>query len=103
MPAGLRQKDQTKKAPTGTFQRDNLLAHLEKQAKEHPDKEDLVPFTGEKRGKHKKVALCHSKHDIQYYPYIWEVRAEKVGSLMGYHGKIIVSNACSNIMLNAEV
>nr|XP_046264533.1 tropomodulin-1 isoform X1 [Scatophagus argus]XP_046264540.1 tropomodulin-1 isoform X1 [Scatophagus argus] len=51
LPAGLRQKDQTKKAPTGTFQRDNLLAHLEKQAKEHPDKEDLVPFTGEKRGK----------------------------------------------------
>lgn len=50
LPAGLRQKDQTKKAPTGTFQRDNLLAHLEKQAKEHPDKEDLVPFTGEKRG-----------------------------------------------------
>uniref|UniRef100_A0A3Q3XMM2 Uncharacterized protein n=1 Tax=Mola mola TaxID=94237 RepID=A0A3Q3XMM2_MOLML len=41
LPAGLRQKDQTKKAPTGTFQRDNLLAHLEKQAKEHPDKEDL--------------------------------------------------------------
>ncbi|KAM3850218.1 tropomodulin-1 [Diretmus argenteus] len=51
LPAGMRQKDQTKKAPTGTFQRDNLLAHLEKQAKEHPDQEDLVPFTGEKRGK----------------------------------------------------
>ncbi|XP_030584938.1 LOW QUALITY PROTEIN: tropomodulin-1 [Archocentrus centrarchus] len=51
LPAGMRQKDQTKKAPTGTFQRDNLLAHLEKQAKEHPDKEDLVPYTGEKRGK----------------------------------------------------
>uniref|UniRef100_A0A3Q2TAP6 Tropomodulin 1 n=1 Tax=Fundulus heteroclitus TaxID=8078 RepID=A0A3Q2TAP6_FUNHE len=51
LPAGLRQKDQTKKAPTGTFQRDNLLAHLEKQANEHPDREDLVPFTGEKRGK----------------------------------------------------
>uniref|UniRef100_A0A672JKB9 Tropomodulin 1 n=1 Tax=Salarias fasciatus TaxID=181472 RepID=A0A672JKB9_SALFA len=50
LPAGMRQKDQTKKAPTGTFQRDNLLAHLEKQAKEHPDREDLVPFTGEKRG-----------------------------------------------------
>lgn len=65
----MRQKDQTKKAPTGTFQRDNLLAHLEKQAKEHPDKEDLVPFTGEKRGKNwfsqstdEKVALCGSKH-----------------------------------------
>nr|XP_020474113.1 tropomodulin-1 [Monopterus albus] len=49
LPAGMRQKDQTKKAPTGTFQRDDLLAHLEKQAKEHPDREDLVPFTGEKR------------------------------------------------------
>uniref|UniRef100_A0A3Q3J1B0 Tropomodulin 1 n=1 Tax=Monopterus albus TaxID=43700 RepID=A0A3Q3J1B0_MONAL len=51
LPAGMRQKDQTKKAPTGTFQRDDLLAHLEKQAKEHPDREDLVPFTGEKRGR----------------------------------------------------
>ncbi|KAI4873383.1 hypothetical protein NFI96_006609 [Prochilodus magdalenae] len=51
LPAGMRQRDQTKKAPTGTFQRDNLLAHLEKQAKEHPDRDDLVPFTGEKRGK----------------------------------------------------
>ncbi|XP_010786528.1 tropomodulin-1 [Notothenia coriiceps] len=51
LPAGMRQKDQTKKNPTGTFQRDNLLAHLEKQAKEDPEQEDLVPFTGEKRGK----------------------------------------------------
>uniref|UniRef100_A0A8C8FF34 Tropomodulin 1 n=1 Tax=Oncorhynchus tshawytscha TaxID=74940 RepID=A0A8C8FF34_ONCTS len=51
LPAGMRQKDQTKKKPTRTFQRENLVAHLEKQAKEHPDKEDLVPFTGEKRGK----------------------------------------------------
>ncbi|KAI2668705.1 Tropomodulin-1 [Labeo rohita] len=49
LPAGFRQRDQTKKAPTGTFQRDNLLAHLEKQAKEHPDRDDLVPYTGEKR------------------------------------------------------
>lgn len=51
LPAGFRQRDQTKKAPTGSFQRDNLLAHLEKQAKEHPDRDDLVPYTGEKRGK----------------------------------------------------
>ncbi|KAG2466616.1 TMOD1 protein, partial [Polypterus senegalus] len=51
LPAGLRQKDQTKKEPTGTFKRDDLLAHLEKQAKELPDKEELVPYTGEKRGK----------------------------------------------------
>ncbi|KAJ8397840.1 hypothetical protein AAFF_G00435290 [Aldrovandia affinis] len=51
LPAGHRQKDQTKKPPTGTFQRDDLLAHLEKEAKEHPDKQDPVPYTGEKRGK----------------------------------------------------
>ncbi|XP_012686770.1 tropomodulin-1 isoform X2 [Clupea harengus] len=51
LPAGYRQKDQTKKTPTGNFQRDDLLAHLEKQAKEHPEQEDLVPYTGEKRGK----------------------------------------------------
>lgn len=50
LPAGYRQRDQTKKSPTGTFQRENLLAHLEKQAKEHPDRDDLVPYTGEKRG-----------------------------------------------------
>ncbi|XP_035280677.1 tropomodulin-1-like [Anguilla anguilla] len=51
LPAGMRQKDQTKKPPTGAFQRDTLLAHLEKQAKEDPDKPDPVPYTGQKRGK----------------------------------------------------
>ncbi|KAJ1205475.1 hypothetical protein NDU88_000909 [Pleurodeles waltl] len=51
LPAGMRQKDQTKKTPTGPFKRDDLLDHLEKQAKEMKDEEDLVPYTGEKRGK----------------------------------------------------
>ncbi|KAM4810030.1 tropomodulin-1 isoform 2-T2 [Rhinophrynus dorsalis] len=51
LPAGLRQRDQTKKTPTGPFQRDALLGHLEKEAKEVKDREDLVPYTGEKRGK----------------------------------------------------
>uniref|UniRef100_UPI00398E41EB tropomodulin-1 isoform X2 n=1 Tax=Pristiophorus japonicus TaxID=55135 RepID=UPI00398E41EB len=51
LPAGLRQKDQTKKAPTGPLNRDQLLEHLEKEAKECKDREDLVPYTGEKRGK----------------------------------------------------
>ncbi|KAF5917770.1 hypothetical protein HPG69_013607 [Diceros bicornis minor] len=49
--SGLRQKDQTTKAPTGPFKREELLDHLEKQAKEFKDREDLVPYTGEKRGK----------------------------------------------------
>uniref|UniRef100_A0A672K6I3 Tropomodulin 1 n=1 Tax=Sinocyclocheilus grahami TaxID=75366 RepID=A0A672K6I3_SINGR len=41
LPAGFRQRDQTKKAPTGMFQRDNLLSHLEKEAKEHPERDEL--------------------------------------------------------------
>lgn len=50
LPAGFRQRDQTKKTPTGPFDRDALMKHLEKQAMEHEDREDLVPFTGEKKG-----------------------------------------------------
>ncbi|XP_043936456.1 tropomodulin-4 [Protopterus annectens] len=51
LPAGMRQRDQTKKSPTGPFDRDALLTHLEKEALEVEEREDLVPFTGEKRGK----------------------------------------------------
>ncbi|KAJ8273637.1 hypothetical protein GJAV_G00103860 [Gymnothorax javanicus] len=51
LPAGMRQRDQTKKSPTGPFDRDALMGHLEKQALEHKDRADLVPFTGEKKGK----------------------------------------------------
>ena len=50
LPAGFRQRDQTKKSPTGPFDRNALLDYLEKQALEHQDREDLVPFTGEKKG-----------------------------------------------------
>ncbi|NXP34837.1 TMOD1 protein, partial [Leiothrix lutea] len=55
LPAGLRQRDQTQKPPTGPFKREELMAHLEQQAKDIKDREDLVPFTGEKRG---MVILC---------------------------------------------
>ncbi|TRY90425.1 hypothetical protein DNTS_018921 [Danionella cerebrum] len=51
LPAGYRQRDQTKKSPTGPFDRFALMDYLEKQAIEHKDRDDLVPFTGEKRGK----------------------------------------------------
>lgn len=50
LPAGFRQRDQTKKSPTGPFDREALQQHLEKLALEHEDREDLVPFTGEKKG-----------------------------------------------------
>ncbi|KAM4602398.1 tropomodulin-2 [Polymixia lowei] len=51
LPAGMRQKDQTTKEATGTFNRDRLLNYLEKEALEYKDREDIVPFTGEKKGK----------------------------------------------------
>ncbi|XP_076025695.1 tropomodulin-2 [Genypterus blacodes] len=51
LPAGMRQKDQTVKTETGPFNRDGLLKYLEKEAMEHKDREDVVPFTGEKKGK----------------------------------------------------
>lgn len=50
--AGLRQRDQTTKAPTGTLNRDALMTHLEDEAKAIDDKDDLVPFEqGKVRGK----------------------------------------------------
>uniref|UniRef100_A0A8D0EBS8 Tropomodulin 3 n=1 Tax=Salvator merianae TaxID=96440 RepID=A0A8D0EBS8_SALMN len=51
LPAGFRQKDQTFKKPSGPFDREKLLTYLEKQALEHKDIEDYVPYTGEKKGK----------------------------------------------------
>jgi len=50
LPAGLRQKDQTTKRGTGAFNRDKLLQYLEKEAMDHKDREDCVPFTGERKG-----------------------------------------------------
>jgi len=50
LPAGFRQKDQTAKKASGPFDRERLLAYLEKQALEHKDREDYVPFTKEKKG-----------------------------------------------------
>ncbi|NWR40230.1 TMOD4 protein, partial [Tachuris rubrigastra] len=50
LPAGLRQRDQTQKSPTGPLDREALLQHLEKQALEAGERQDLVPFTGEKKG-----------------------------------------------------
>ncbi|KAF1392633.1 hypothetical protein EPR50_G00002630 [Perca flavescens] len=51
LPAGLRQKDHTTKTATGSFNREGLLKYLEKEAMEYKDREDVVPFTGERKGK----------------------------------------------------
>lgn len=60
LPAGMRQKDQTVKKDTGPFNRDSLLRYLEKEAIEYKDREDIVPFTGEKKG----VCLLTFVHKI---------------------------------------
>ncbi|KAM4597301.1 tropomodulin-2 [Fundulus diaphanus] len=51
LPAGLRQKDQTDKTATGPFNRERLLKYLEKEAMDYKDRDDIVPFTGERKGK----------------------------------------------------
>lgn len=51
LPASMRQKDQTSKAATGGFNRERLLQYLEKEALEYKDRDDIVPFTGERKGK----------------------------------------------------
>ncbi|XP_070619684.1 tropomodulin-3-like [Erythrolamprus reginae] len=51
LPAGFRQKDQTLKKPGGPFDREKLLLFLEKEALEQKDVEEVVPYTGEKKGK----------------------------------------------------
>ncbi|XP_053573449.1 tropomodulin-2 [Bombina bombina] len=51
LPAGFRQKDQTTKEDSGAFDREHLLTYLQKEAMAYQDREDYVPFTGEKKGK----------------------------------------------------
>ncbi|NXW25017.1 TMOD4 protein, partial [Circaetus pectoralis] len=63
LPAGLRQRDQTQKSPTGPLDREALLQHLEKQALEAGERDDLVPFTGEKKG-------AGTRGNKQYYDAI---------------------------------
>uniref|UniRef100_A0A8C6WPW9 Tropomodulin 2 n=1 Tax=Neogobius melanostomus TaxID=47308 RepID=A0A8C6WPW9_9GOBI len=51
LPAGMRQKDQTVKKDTGPFNRESLMKYLEKEAMEYKDRDDILPFTGERKGK----------------------------------------------------
>ncbi|CAI4227290.1 unnamed protein product [Auanema sp. JU1783] len=52
LPPSQRCRDQTTKAPTGPYKRENLLKFLEEQAKNEKDWEDVMPYSpGVKRGK----------------------------------------------------
>ncbi|NXS02638.1 TMOD1 protein, partial [Oxylabes madagascariensis] len=92
LPAGLRQRDQTQKPPTGPFKREELMAHLEKQAKDIKDREDLVPFTGEKRG---MVILCTlGGFVLPLYIFLCLHRERCVVS---FHGSGAYNKSCSPV------
>lgn len=65
LPAGLRQKDQTSKTATGPFNREGLLKYLEKEAMEYKDRDDIVPFTGEKKGAYLSTTI-HNKATLMF-------------------------------------
>lgn len=69
LPAGFRQKDQTQKAATGPFDREHLLMYLEKEALEQKDREDFVPFTGEKKGRAHRLSI--SGHNALRVLWSW--------------------------------
>ncbi|NXW48353.1 TMOD1 protein, partial [Nyctiprogne leucopyga] len=87
LPAGLRQRDQTQKPPTGPFKREELMAHLEKQAKDVKDREDLVPFTGEKRGMVILSAMLRrANYQLQAYPSpALATRLASPAAILGMH------------------
>lgn len=68
IPPHLRCKDQTKKSPTGPFNRKKLLEYLERSAKEQADWPEAKPFeAGLKRGKiwHPKELPKPKSDDLQ--------------------------------------
>ncbi|XP_074862993.1 tropomodulin-2 isoform X2 [Carettochelys insculpta] len=99
LPAGLRQKDQTSKAATGPFDRERLLSYLEKQALEHKDREDFVPFTGEKKGKifvpKEKPIVTHTEEKVTLEPELEEALASAsdtelydLAAVLGVHNMV---------------
>ncbi|XP_009884017.1 PREDICTED: tropomodulin-2 isoform X3 [Charadrius vociferus] len=99
LPAGFRQKDQTTKPATGPFDRERLLSYLEKQALEHKDREDFVPFTGEKKGKifipKEKPIETHTEEKVTLDPELEEALASAsdtelydLAAVLGVHNMV---------------
>uniref|UniRef100_A0A8C5T4N0 Tropomodulin 2 n=1 Tax=Malurus cyaneus samueli TaxID=2593467 RepID=A0A8C5T4N0_9PASS len=98
LPAGFRQKDQTTKPATGPFDRERLLSYLEKQALEHKDREDFVPFTGEKKGTvhpHKSPWKPRHRREVTLDPELEEALASAsdtelydLAAVLGVHNMV---------------
>ncbi|KFO63942.1 Tropomodulin-3, partial [Corvus brachyrhynchos] len=94
LPAGFRQKDQTAKKASGPFDRERLLAYLEKQALEYKDREDYVPFTREKKG---NTTLSSGKEKFSLDPELEEALTSATDTELGDLAAILgMSNLITN-------
>ncbi|ERE76279.1 tropomodulin-3-like protein [Cricetulus griseus] len=105
LPAGFRQKNQTSKSATGPFDREHLLSYLEKEALEHKDREDYVPFTGEKKGKifipKQKPVQTFAEESISLDPELEEALTSAsdtelcdLAAILGMHNLITDTQFC---------
>ncbi|XP_062998591.1 tropomodulin-3-like isoform X1 [Elgaria multicarinata webbii] len=108
LPAGFRQKDQTLKTPSGPFNREKLLSFLEKQALEERDVEDIVPYTGEKKGKvfipKQKPVQSYAEEKVTLDPELEEALTSAtdtelcdLAAILGMHNLISNSQLCDII------
>ncbi|XP_044294518.1 tropomodulin-3-like isoform X2 [Varanus komodoensis] len=108
LPAGFRQKDQTSKTPSGPFDREKLLAFLEKQALEQKDVEDIVPYTGEKKGKvfipKQKPVSSYVEEKVTLDPELEEALTSAtdtelcdLAAILGMHNLLSSSQLCNII------
>ncbi|KAG8505248.1 Tropomodulin-3 [Galemys pyrenaicus] len=106
LPAGFRQKNQTSKSATGPFDREHLLSYLEKEALEHKDREDYVPYTGEKKGKifipKQKPVQTFTEEKISLDPELEEALTSAsdtelcdLAAILGMHNLITNTQFCS--------
>ncbi|XP_068131551.1 tropomodulin-3-like [Hyperolius riggenbachi] len=105
LPAGFRQKDQTNKQASGVFDRESLLEFLEKDALAQKDREDYVPFTGEKKGKvfiaKQKPKDFHTEEKMTLDPELEEALSSAtdtelcdLAAILGMHN--LLPNSASN-------
>ncbi|KAH0518945.1 Tropomodulin-3 [Microtus ochrogaster] len=105
LPAGFRQKNQTSKSATGPFDRERLLSYLEKEALEHKDREDYVPYTGEKKGKifipKQKPVQTFTEDNISLDPELEEALTSAsdtelcdLAAILGMHNLITNTQFC---------
>ncbi|XP_044521099.1 tropomodulin-3 [Gracilinanus agilis] len=114
LPAGYRQKNQTTKNATGPFDREHLLSYLEKEALEHKDREDFVPFTGEKKGKifipKQKPIQSYTEEKVSLDPELEEALTSAsdtelcdLAAILGMHNLITNTQFCDIVGSNNGV